>query len=70
MWLPQIHNYLISLPPNQKDKYKNHPQNQRIYKIKHSNWIRAQPTEKIKSILSQKSSSSFTFIFCSYNLLF
>ena len=55
---------------NQKNKYKNHLQNQYIYKVKYSNCSWTQPTEKITSISSQKSSSSFNSIFCSYNLLF
>ena len=55
---------------NQKDKYKNHLQNQCIYKVKYSNCSWTQPTEKITSISSQKSISSFNSVLCSYNLLF
>ena len=70
MQLPQIQNYLYLYQQNQKDKYKNHPQNQCIYMVKYSNCSWTRPIEKITSILSQKSSPSFNSILCSYNLLF
>ena len=55
---------------NQKDKYKNHLQNQCIYKVKYSDCSWTQHTEKITSISSQKLSSTFNYILCFYNLLF
>ena len=54
---------------NQKDKYKNHLQNQCIYKAKYCNCSWTQLTEKITSISSQKSSLSFNSILCSYNVI-
>ena len=60
LWLLQIHNYLYQ--KTQRDEFKNHLQKQYIYKAKNSDCSWTQPTEKITSISSHNSSSSFNSI--------